>query len=168
MSAYAESYSTTYTTADIAKVFDCFAADFDMCGQSTGLRDRENVRKTSTDVKTMAQRGYVSVVDICLEDVNGKIIRAAKYVVSTNASLWTAQRPGNNLWPKTPGGELTIVITYSKAWNALTAVQKAAFMSTLNTSWVDSDIDTSFPNLTQSSDRDYASNGYGLRKTAYR
>jgi hypothetical protein len=168
MSAYAESYSTTYTTSDVAKVFDCFAADFDMCAQSTGLRDREDVRKTAADVKVMAQRGYVSGVDICLEDASGKIIRASKYVISTNAALWTAQRPGNNLWPRTPNGNLKLVITQTQAWQALTSTQKSSFMFSLNKSWVDSDIDTSFPNLTQSADRDYASNGYGLRKTTYK
>jgi len=168
MSAYAESYSTTYTTADIAKVFDCFAADFDMCSQSTGLRDRDDARKTAADVKAMAQRGYVSVVDICLEDANGKIIRANKYAVSTTASLWTAHRPGNNLWPRTPGGNLKLVITQTSSWEALTTLKKAAFMATLNKTWVDCDIDTSYPNLTQSGDRDYASNGYGLRKTTYK
>lgn len=168
MSAYAESYSTTYTTADIGKVFDCFAADFDMCAQSTGLRSRENVRRVSADVKAMAQRGYVSVLDLCLEDASGNIIRAAKYVVSTNASLWTAQRPGNNLWPSTPNGALKPVVTYTQAWQSLTGTQQSSFMATLNESWVDSEIDTSFPNLTQSADRDYASNAYGLRKTIYK
>jgi len=168
MSAYAESYSTSYTTADIAKVFDCFAADFDMCAQSTGLRDRDDVRKTAADVKAMAQRGYISMVDICLEDANGNVIRANKYSVSTNASLWTAQRPGNNLWPRTPNGHLRLVITQTNTWQALTTLQKAAFLATLNTTWVDCDIDTSYPNLTRSADRDYASNGYGVRKTTYK
>lgn len=168
MSAYAESYSTSYTTADIARVFDCFAADFDMCAQSTGLRDRDDVRKTAADVRAMAQRGYISTVDICLLDANGNIIRANKYAVSTNASLWTAQRPGNNLWPRTPNGNLKLVITQTNTWQALTTQQKAAFIATLNTTWVDCDIDTSYPNLARSDDRDYASNGYGLRKTTYR
>lgn len=168
MSAYAETESTTYTTADIGKVFDCFAADFDMCAQSTGLLTRESVRTTAADIKLMAQRGYVSTVNLCLEDADGKIIRAAKYVVSKDASLWTAQRPGNNLWPKTPGGALNPVVTYTNAWQSLTATQQSSFMASLNQSWTDTDIDTSFPNLTRSADRDYASNGYGLRKTIYK
>src|SRR4051812_11923474 len=108
MSSYADTYSTTYTTADIGKVVDCFAADFDMVAQSTGLRSRENARAVADDVKTFAQHGYLVDVNLCLQDAFGRIVRAAKYEVSTNASLWTAQRPGNNLWPRTPGGDLVV------------------------------------------------------------
>ena len=66
MSSYADTYSTTYTTADIGKVIDCFAADFDMVAQSTGLRTREDARAVSADVKTMAQNGYLAEVDLVL------------------------------------------------------------------------------------------------------
>lgn len=160
--------STTFTTADIGKVFDCFAADLDMLSQSTGLRTRDDARSTAEDVKTMARNGYLTEVDICLKDAYGEIIRAAKYEVSTDASLWTSQRPGNNLWPRTPGGTLVVVTLYSSKWEKLTSAQQAAFSSNLNKSWGATDIDISFPGLSRSHDRDYASNGYGARKSVYR
>jgi hypothetical protein len=168
MSAYAESYSTTFTTADIGKVIDCFAADFDMVAQSTGLRTRENARAVSADVKTIAQHGYLEEVDLCLVNASGSIIRAAKYEISTEAALWTAQRPGNNLWPNTPGGVLQVLVIYSAKWRALSASQKATFEAKLKEPWGTTDIDTSFPGLTRHADRDYVSNGYGARKSIYK
>jgi len=168
MNSYADTYSTTYTTADIGKVIDCFAADFDMVAQSTGLRTREDARSVSADVKMMAQHGYLAEVDLCLADAGGRIIRAAKYEISTNAVLWTAQRPGNNLWPRTIGGSLQVVVTYSAKWRSLTQSQQVAFETKLKESWGASNIDTSFPNLTRHADRDYVSNGYGARKSIYK
>ncbi|MGC2236402.1 MAG: hypothetical protein WA584_09585 [Pyrinomonadaceae bacterium] len=166
--SYSGTDSTTFTTADIGKVFDCFAADLDMLSQSTGLRTRDNARRTAEDVKTMARNGYLIEVDICLKDSYGEIIRAAKYEVSTDASLWNSERPGNNLWPRTPGGTLVVITLYSNKWVNLTSAQQVNFLNSLNGSWGDNDIDISFPGLSRYHDRDYASNGYGARKSVYR
>jgi hypothetical protein len=168
MSAYAETYEITYTIADIGKVLDCFAADFDMLAQSTGLRTRENARVVAGDVKTMAQHGYLDEANLCLIDANGVVVRAVKYEVSTDAALWTVQRPGNNLWPRTPGGILQVIVAYSPDWHSRTLAQKAAFRLKLKETWGATDIDTSFPGLTRHSDRDYMSNGFGLRKSIYK
>ncbi len=46
---YSESTTCTFTTADIGKVFDCFAADLDGVGQSTGLRTRENTKAVAAE-----------------------------------------------------------------------------------------------------------------------
>lgn len=160
--------SSTFTTADIGKVFDCFAADYDMVAQSTGLQTRDYAKRVAEDVKAMARNGYLTEVNICLKDIYGEIIRAAKYEVSTDASLWTSQRPGNNIWPRTPNGRLVIVTSYSSKWRNLNATQQENFLKSLNGSWSDTDIDTSFPGLSRSHDRDYVSNGYGARKSVYR
>jgi hypothetical protein len=168
MSSYAGTYSSTFTTADIGKVFDCFAADYDMVAQSTGLHTRDYAKRIAGDVKTMAQHGYLDEVNLCLEDASGEIIRAAKYEISTNAALWTAQRPGNNLWPRTIGGSLNVITSYSNEWKKLNESQKTAFRNKLTESWVSTDIDISFPSLSRSFDRDYVSNGYGARKSIYK
>ena len=165
--SYTESLTQTYTTADIGKVIDCFAADLDMTSQSTGLLTRELVKKYASDVKAKAQNGYLLEANIVLKDATGKIIRAAKYEVSTDAANLTASRPGNNRWPATPGGELSIVLHSSQKWQNLTASQQAAFNETLSTSWVSSNTDTSFPSLTRSVDRNYVSNGWGVTKSVY-
>src|SRR2546430_66051 len=115
-----------------------------MNSQSTVLLTRDLVKRYAADVKAMAQRGYLIEANILLKDSVGNVIRASKYEVSTDATSLTASRPGNNRWPATPGGELTVVVRYSQKWRDLTDSQRAAFSATLNTSWVSSSTDLSF------------------------
>lgn len=121
----------------------------------------------AADVKALAQKGYLLEANIVLQDSAGNVIRAAKYEVSTDASTLTAQRPGNNRWPRTPSGQLNIVVRYSQKWHGLTDAQKAAFSQTLSAGWTTSSTDLSFPSLTRSADRNYVSNGWGVTKTVY-
>ena len=162
-----ESFTQTYTIADIGKVIDCIGADLDMCSQSTGLLTRELVKKFTADVKTMAQNGYLREANIVLKNSSGESVLAAKYEVSTDASTLTAQRPGNNRWPRTPEGKLCIIVRYSQRWRDLTDEQRAAFRQRLGTNWVTGDTDLSFPSLTRSTDRNYVSNGWGVTKSIY-
>ena len=97
--SYSESLTQTYTIADIGKVIDCFAADLDMTSQSTGLLNRDLVKQYAADVKAKAQKGYLLEANIVLRDSSGKVIRAAKYEVNTEAGSLVASRPGNNRWP---------------------------------------------------------------------
>lgn len=164
---YAETITQTFTIADIGKVIDCLAADLDMNAQSTRLLTREQVKAYAADVKAMAQKGYLLEANIVLHDSSGEPIRAAKYEVSTDGSLLKMQRPGNNLWPQTPGGELAVVVRYSQKWRDLTDAQRAAFKQTLSTGWSTSNTDLSFPKLNRSVDRTYVSNGWGMTKSIY-
>jgi hypothetical protein len=164
---YSESLTQSYTIADIGKVVDCLAADLDMNAQSTKLLTREQVTTYAADVKAMAQSGYLLEANIVLYDSSGQPIRAAKYEVSTDGSLLKMQRPGNNLWPQTPGGELSVVVRYSQKWRNLTDAQRAAFKQTLSPVWTTTNTDLSFPNLTRTVDRTYVSNGWGVTKTVY-
>lgn len=163
-----ETYTQSYTVADIGKVIDQFAADFDMAHQSTGLRTREDVRMTTGDVKRMAERGFLSAVNLYLQDGNGRIPVATKYEVSTNGGALTASRPGNMLWPRTPGGTLALLVEYSPAWWGLPENKKAEFKKELKVQWGTSNIDPSFPGLSRSVDRSYVSNGYALNKSVYK
>lgn len=165
--SYSESLTETYSIADIGKVIDCVAADLDMNSQSTGLLTRDQVKNYAADVKALAQKGYLVEANIVLHNSSGEPIRAAKYAVSTDASTLTAQRPGNNRWPRTPSGELSIVIRYSQKWHDLTDAQRAAFNQTLSTEWTTSNTDLSFPSLTRSADRNYVSHGWGVTKSVY-
>ncbi len=164
---YTETVTQTFTLADIGKVIDCIASDLDMNAQSTKLLTREQVKAYAADVKALAQNGYLVEANIVLYDSKGEPIRAAKYEVSTDGSLLKAQRPGNNLWPQTPGGELAIVVRYSQKWRDLTDAQRAAFRQGLSTGWTTSNTDLSFPKLTRSLDRTYVSNGWGVTKSVY-
>jgi hypothetical protein len=168
MSSFTVAQTQSYSVADIAKVIDCVAADLDMMSQSTGLLTRNEVVKAAADVKLMAQKGYLLEANIVLQDASGEVIRAAKYEVSTDAPMLKAQRPGNNLWPRTRGGDLVVVVQYSRHWFNLTDAQRAAFRQTLASSWTNSSTDLSFPSLTRSSDRSYASNGWGVTKSVFK
>lgn len=160
-------HTTSYTTADVGRVLDSFVTDFDGIAQSTGLRTREDVKEVGGDVKLMASRGYLHEVNLCLLNVGGATIRAAKYTVNTSAGVLTASRPGNYLWPRTPGGSLTVVVSYSDLWKSATQRLKEAFARELNRRWTTSGIDTSFPTLRATADRNYVSNGYGLQRSTY-
>ena len=164
---YTESVTQSFTIADVGKVIDCIAADLDMMAQATQLLTREQVKAYAADVKAMAQSGYLLEANIVLYDSSGEPIRAAKYEVASDGSLLKAQRPGNNLWPRTPGGELGVVVRYSQKWLDLTDAQRAAFKKTLSPGWTTSNTDLSFPKLTRSVDRTYVSNGWGVTKIVY-
>jgi hypothetical protein len=165
--SYAETESQTYTIADIGKVIDCFAADLDMNAQSTDLLTRDRANDIAADVKAMAQSGYLREANIVLHDSTGRPIRAAKYEVVTGTLALAAQRPGNNLWPRTPGGFLTVVVRYAQLWSDLAEAKKQQFRARLRIGWTSSATDLSFPTLTRSSDRSYSSNGWGVTKSLY-
>ncbi len=165
--SYTESLTGTYTIADIGKVIDCFAADLDMTAQSTGLLTRDLVKQYASDVRGMAQSGYLLEANIVLKDSTGAVIQAAKYEVSTDAASLTASRPGNNRWPAPANGNLNVVVQYSQKWRDLTDTQRVLFSRTLNTTWTTSSTDLSFPALTRSADRNYVSNGWGVTKSVF-
>ena len=163
-----ESLIESYSVADIGKVIDCVAADLDMNAQSTALLTRDQARNYAADVKLLAQKGYLTEANIILQDASRNPIRAAKYEVSTDTATLTAQRPGNNLWPRTPGGELFVVVRYSQKWLNLTADQRAAVSKSLTTGWGATNTDLSFPSLIRSADRSYVSNGWGVTKSVFK
>jgi hypothetical protein len=166
MSTY--TLSSTYTTVDVGKVVDRFTADYHMIAQSTGLGTREQVVNVAHDVKLMAKRGYLDAVSIVLTNNSGKVVRANKYTVSTDASGWTCDRPGDNLWPRQIGGILEIVVSYSSTWWALTDQQRRSFKDgECIISWTASDVDTNFPGLASTVDRRYSSNAYGMERRRY-
>jgi hypothetical protein len=166
MSTYTQ--TSTYTITDVGKVIDRFTSDFHMIAQATGLSSRDRVVNTAHDAKLMAQRGYVDEINIVLRNSVGGVVRAHKYTVSTDASGWTCDRPGDNLWPRQIGGELHVVVSFTTTWWALTDHQRRTFIdSECLLVWSPSEIDTSFPGLISRVDRRYASNAYGLERRTY-
>jgi hypothetical protein len=161
--------STTYTVADVRKVVENFAADFSMMSVATGLRSRENVSQTMSDLQAFAEDDHVLEVKLILKDAAGNKLRGASYKVSQSATGWTSDRPGNNLWPRTPGGTLWVVATLSPAWNSKTAAEQEAYRTRrgLNYRWDPTTEDTSLGGLALSSGQRYASNAYGWQRTNY-
>jgi len=161
--------TTTFTVADIRKVVENFAADFSMMSQSTGLRSRENIAKVVYDLRMFAEYGYLISVDLILKDKDRNKIRAAVYKVSQSASGWVSEEPGNSLWPRTPGGSLSVMATLTSEWWNKTNTAKETFIKNqaLNSSWDLTTENTSLSMLTASAGQRYASRGYGWERTNY-
>jgi hypothetical protein len=162
-------HTTTYTVADVRKVVESFAADFSMMAQATGLRTRESVANTVSDLRTFAEHGYLIDVRLILKDATGKYLRGAVYTVSQAAVGWVSNRPGGNLWPRTPGGQLQVVAAIAAAWWEKTDLEKGVFIAKygLHSAWDLTTEDTSFAGLASSQGQRYASNGYGWERTNY-
>ncbi len=162
--------TTTYTVTDVRRVLASFAADFAMIAQATGLRSRDNVAAIVADLRAFAEAGYLIGAHLILWDAAGKKLRAAQYTASTSAVGWANQQPGNNLWPRTPGGNLQVIGTLSGDWWALDETAKARVREAwgIAYAWGYTDTDTSHRGMTAETDRRYASNGYGLERVTYR
>ncbi len=161
--------SKTFTTVDIRKVVENFAADASMMAQSTGLLSRDYIGKVVADLNKFADARMLISVQIMLKDAQGIKLRAAVYKVSEAAIGWVSERPGNNFWPRTPNGSLRICASMTAAWNAKSAAQKAAFVKEqgLNWPWDPTTEDLSLYGLIVSAGQKYASNGYGWQRDDY-
>ena len=161
--------SKTFTTVDIRKVVENFAADASMMAQSTGLASRDFIGKVVADLNKFAAARLLVSVKIMLKDAQGIKLCAAVYQVSEAAVGWVSERPGNSLWPRTPDGSLHINATFTEGWWQKSAAQKEAFVKEhgLHWPWDPTTEDLSLVGLTVSAGRKYASNGYGLQRNDY-
>lgn len=161
--------STTFTAVDIRKVVDNFAADFSMIAQATGLRSRDSIAHDIADLKIFAEKKYLVRVTLILENAAREQIRGARYEVSQAATGWTSDRPGNNLWPKTPNGSLQVIATMSQAWWDKSDQAKKDFIAAngIHGSWEVSTKDVSLSSLNRVQGQKYASNGYGWERVNF-
>jgi hypothetical protein len=157
--------TTTYTRTDIHRVLDSFSADLLMVVQATAVEGwtRTRIDDTVYDLKVMAENGCVDAIHVILYDAAGQEIRAAKYAVSTSAQGWSTQRPGDNLWPRTPVGTLNVIVSTTDSWEATLARVK----SDLRGTWTTTTLDTTHASLARINERRYASNGWGLERGVY-
>ena len=86
--------SKTFTTVDIRKVVEYFAADASMMAQSTGLASRDFIGKVVADLNKFAAARLLVSVKIMLKDAQGIKLCAAVYQVSEAAVGWVSERPG--------------------------------------------------------------------------
>lgn len=161
--------TNTYTVTDVRHVVASFGADFSMISQATGLWESEDVRQIVADLKGFAEAGYLEGLHLILWDVYGTKLRAANYTVSTSAASWSNDRPGGNLWPRTPGGRLQVIGTLSSDWWAMDGAAKDDVRERYGivNAWRLTDTDTSHAGMGSNTDRRYASNGYGIERTVY-
>lgn len=160
------SYSTSYTITDVRKVMDQVHADVRMIAQSTGLWTQAYADEVMADVIRFAEEDYLDRVRIRLIGSDGKNIRVYVYDVHKNVAGWTGERAGGNLWIG-DAIRMAVTISYSDEWNALSESEKSAFKANLNIGWSPTTDDLSVDHLSITSQRTYASNGYGVKKAVY-
>jgi hypothetical protein len=152
--------TTSYTTADVEKVFRRFSADIFMIADSTGAITRKDAEDYAHDTGYLAKRGYLAKVDVTLFSYAVEA-KAAVYRVNENNDVSSSDRPGGVLWPKVNGARLRVVISYTSAYDA---DARTAVSSRLKIRWSSCSDDLSHKSLARTATRAYASNGFGLHR----
>jgi hypothetical protein len=157
----------TFNRDDIRRVHASFAADYKIVAEWTGLHSASFVAETSAEIKTLAEAQYLQEVHLQLKSATGAIREAAVYRVSTSASGWSSDRPGDLYWTTYTGDHLYVVVYYSKSWWELSPTQRAEFAALYMPGWGTSDFDGDYSGMSGSTDRRYASRAYGMDRTRY-
>jgi len=114
----------------------------------------------------LAEEQYLKEVHLQLRSATGVIREAAVYRVSTDASGWSSDRPGDLYWDSCDG-DLRLVVYYTQTWWDLTETAREAFKAEHLPGWGPSDFDGSYGPMLSSADRRYASRAYGLERTRH-
>lgn len=164
-SSYTQSY--TYTVVDVRKVMDQVRADLRMAAESSGVMTLARANALMADISKYAEKNYASRILIRLVGADGVTVRAAEYVISTDAANWTATRAGNMMWPRIAGARINILITTNDVYDRLGQAGQDAFDKTLSKPWPTTSATPSLGHLAAAADRNYVSNAYGVKKTSY-
>jgi hypothetical protein len=162
-----DTYTYTYNRQDIRRVHASFEADYRIVAEWTELHSPGYVDRIAAQIKALAEAEYLREVHLQLQTRNGAIRQAAVYRVSTNASSWSADRPGDLYWESFDGDLLVLVVYFSEKWDQLDTVQQDEFSKAHLDGWGTSDFDGNYGSLSRSVDRHYTSRAYGLERTRY-
>lgn len=163
-----ETYSTTFNREDIRRVHAAFAADYRIAAESTKLHSSKYVDQNVAAIKAVAEERYLETIHMRLLASDGSVREAAVYEVSTDASGWTSERPGDMYWKAEPGDVLRLTIFYNEKWDGFTQTQKDAFRNEHLQGWGPTDFDGRYDGMTTSNDRQFASRAYGLQRIRHR
>jgi uncharacterized secreted protein with C-terminal beta-propeller domain len=86
-------YTDTFNRDDIRRVYASFAADYKIVAEWTELHRPQYVEKTIAEIKALAEEQYMKAVHLQLLSSTGVIREAAVYRVTTDASMWSADKP---------------------------------------------------------------------------
>ncbi|NTI49027.1 hypothetical protein G6L94_11940 [Agrobacterium rhizogenes] len=150
----------SYTTTDINIVVRQFTTDLKMIASSSRAMTEKEASENGADVELLAVKGYLKAVDVT-QMFGGKEIRAVKYYVDENTGALKSARPGGVRWPELPGSEIRIVMTRT---DSFTSAALESLRGRLNFNWGFTSVDTTHSSLTSTGGRDYASNGWGMRR----
>lgn len=162
-----ETLTQTFNRDDIRRVYASFAADYKIVAEWTGLHTLAFVAETTEQIKALAEEQYLQEVHLQLQTATGAVREAAAYRVSTGASGWSSDRPGDLYWSSQAGDSLHLVIFFSAKWHALPEAKRAAFASVHMPGWGTSNFDGNYGAMMSSADRRYASRAYGMERTHY-
>lgn len=157
----------TFNRDDIRRVYASFAADYRIVAEWTGLASAASVDRNIAAVKALAEEQYLREVHLHLRTSTGRIRQAAVYRVSTNASGWSSDRPGDLYWGSESGDNLQLIVFYAAKWSALSQAERDAFRARHMPGWGPSDFDGNYGLMSNSTDRRYASRAYGMERTRY-
>lgn len=157
----------TYTVTDISKTFEFFHSNLRLFSECSGV-ENHLVDDRAADVVAFARAKYIEAVHVMLFDGQDSRLRAAKFTISEDAGTWKSDLPGGTLWPRTPGGHISIVVSYNQSWYDLSEGARQKFKSALRLNWRPSDRDTTYADMVADETWRYASNNYGLAHTGFR
>lgn len=162
--------TSTYTVTDIRKTFENCIADIRMIARRTGKWDTTYVDRLSKDILKLAENKYLSCVTIILKRNNtGYQVRAAKFTVNDNGNKNEGDRAGKNYdWPSDEDTYLTVVLSYTSSWHALSVDQRSKFSDDFEINWTSSSEDLSFSHLSSDKAQLYGSKTYEVQKTNFK
>src|SRR5215207_647515 len=157
----------TFNRDDIRRVYASFAADYRIIAEWTELHSPDFVNTTIEQIKWLAEEQYLKEVHIQLRSSAGAIREAAVYRVSTNASGWSSDRPGDLYWTTYEGDNLNLIISFSAKWTALTQAERDVLQAVYLPDWGTNNLDSNYGAMSSSADRRFASKAYGMERTRY-
>ena len=160
-------YTDTFNRDDIRRVYASFAADYKIVAEWTELHNAYWIEKNIADIKLFAEEQYIESLHLQLVASDGRVRRAAVYRVTTSASLWSADKPGDLRWTTQDGDTLRLIVDFSGKWWDLTDAQRQAFRDKHNINWGTTDFDGNYSGLVGSTDKHFASRAYGMERTTY-
>jgi hypothetical protein len=160
-------YTDTFNRDDIRRVYASLAADYKIVAEWTELHSDSSIDKNIADIKALAEEQYLKEVHMQLQSRSGVIREAAVYRVTTNASLWSADKPGDLYWEAEDGDYLQLIVYFSDKWSNLTQEQRDVFAAVHMVGWGISDFDGNYRGLIATTDRRFASRAYGMERTRY-
>jgi Bacterial HORMA domain family 1 len=160
-------FTDTFSRDDIRRVYASFAADYTIVAEWTGLRSAAEIASDIAAVKALSEAQYLKEVHIQLDRASGPIRQAAAYRVSTSASGWSTDRPGDLYWDSESGDRLQLVVFYNAKWSALSPEERDVFRALHMRGWGPSDFDGNYGAMSAVTDRRYASRAYGMERTRY-
>lgn len=160
-------FTDTFNRDDIRRVYASFAADYKIVAEWTGLHSSAIIDRAIVGIKAIAEEQYLKEVHLQLRSAAGLVRKAAVYRVTTNASLWSADKPGDLYWDHEDGDSLNVIVYYSAKWWELTPAQRDAFSAKHTAGWGTSDFDGNYGGLISITDKRFASRAYGMERTQY-